>query len=277
MATFGKIGARPLVVIRPYDFGRWECCFTALTDSTLKIQRYGSYPSAEFEYSLGWDEWKTLIPDSTVVSFAQGKKAWFRAKGTNTRLSTYPVHRHSFVGTGSFTLSGHLSSLLDKNAPMDTVTASNAFCSLFWNCWSLKDVTEAILPKSIGEGVFRGLFRQTGITTFTLPAGMSFSGINYCTEMFYGCTSMQSVILNSPVGPLPSSNTYGFNTLCYGCSNLSSVIVNFTAFSSRQNTNNWMYGVSSSGTFYCPTDLGTDETISRGVNACPDNWDVVNI
>ena len=30
------------------------------------------------------------------------------------------------------------------------------------------------------------------------------------------------------------------------------------------------------GTFHCPVELGTNETIQRGYSYCPSNWTVVN-
>lgn len=38
----------------------------------------------------------------------------------------------------------------------------------------------------------------------------------------------------------------------------------------------WLGLVSSTGTFYCPEELGTEETITRGDSNCPTGWTVVN-
>lgn len=38
----------------------------------------------------------------------------------------------------------------------------------------------------------------------------------------------------------------------------------------------WLEGVAATGTFYCPTALGTNATITRGVSACPEGWTVIN-
>ena len=39
----------------------------------------------------------------------------------------------------------------------------------------------------------------------------------------------------------------------------------------------WLSNVSASGTFYCPAELGTNETITRGTSNCPEGWTVINI
>ena len=38
----------------------------------------------------------------------------------------------------------------------------------------------------------------------------------------------------------------------------------------------WLEDVAATGTFYCPTAIGTNETIKRGVSACPEGWTVIN-
>lgn len=52
--------------------------------------------------------------------------------------------------------------------------------------------------------------------------------------------------------------------------------VKFTAWSPSSATDNWLSGVAATGTFKCPTELGTNETIERGVSRCPQNWGVEN-
>lgn len=62
-----------------------------------------------------------------------------------------------------------------------------------------------------------------------------------------------------------------------GCGSLSSISVEMDVSVFGTTTGSWLSGVSDTGTFYCPTALGTDETITRGMNYCPDNWTVINI
>ena len=60
------------------------------------------------------------------------------------------------------------------------------------------------------------------------------------------------------------------------CSSLSSMTVAFTAWPATVRTLDWIENVAQTGEFRCPTALGTDETITRGVSYCPDDWTVVN-
>lgn len=59
---------------------------------------------------------------------------------------------------------------------------------------------------------------------------------------------------------------------------MSSVTVHITDWQPNSaGTANWLNNTASTGTFYCPAELGTNETIQRGYARCPDNWTVVNI
>ena len=60
-----------------------------------------------------------------------------------------------------------------------------------------------------------------------------------------------------------------------GCSALNSIRVSFTAFNAIAMAN-WVQNVAATGTFYCPTALGTNETIGRGTGKCPTGWTVIN-
>lgn len=61
------------------------------------------------------------------------------------------------------------------------------------------------------------------------------------------------------------------------CENLSSIEVMFTSWTDPTSNSMWVQGVASNGTFTCPTALGTNETIARGIDNCPENWTVVNL
>jgi surface protein len=57
----------------------------------------------------------------------------------------------------------------------------------------------------------------------------------------------------------------------YNCTNLNSINVNFSAWNPSEVTSNWVYDVSSSGTFTCPADLPEEFGTSR----IPTGWTVV--
>ena len=101
----------------------------------------------------------------------------------------------------------------------------------------------------------------------------------YCyAELFYNCKSLISAVV-------PDAVT--FEKSCYinmfeSCTGLKSVTVHFKSFldaSRTVNTDSWFRGTSgtSTGTFYCPVELGTQSTIQRDTSHCPNSWTVVNI
>jgi len=90
-------------------------------------------------------------------------------------------------------------------------------------------------------------------------------------HMFYRCSNLTDT---TPIR-VTQSNSNGMIYMFYGCSKLSSIEVEFTSW--PVNTNDWVNGVASNGTFTCPTALGTNETITRGTSNCPVNWTVVNL
>lgn len=61
------------------------------------------------------------------------------------------------------------------------------------------------------------------------------------------------------------------------CRSLSSIDVDFTVWpAASYATIGWVSMVAATGTFKCPTALGTDATIQRGESYCPAGWTVVN-
>ena len=58
------------------------------------------------------------------------------------------------------------------------------------------------------------------------------------------------------------------------CKNVSEISTCMTQFSSSNGS--WTTGVSADGYFYCPSQLGNQQTIARGTSACPDDWTVRN-
>ena len=97
--------------------------------------------------------------------------------------------------------------------------------------------------------------------------------VNYCyNSMFKGCTSLTQ----APALQATTLADYCYQSMFRNCISLSSISAAFTEWSPSNATAGWLSAVSSSGTFYCPTALGTNDTITRGDNYCPTNWTVVN-
>ena len=68
--------------------------------------------------------------------------------------------------------------------------------------------------------------------------------------------------------------SYAYYQMFANCSSLQSISTDLTAWGK---SDIWLRNVSADGTFYCPSILGTNSTIARGTNRCPNNWTVYNI
>ena len=86
--------------------------------------------------------------------------------------------------------------------------------------------------------------------------------------MFRNCTSLTT----SPRLPATTLSNSCYQGVFYGCTNLNSITLDYTDYFSTDYFNYWVYGVSSTGTFYYN---GTDTT--HGVSAIPEGWTVLPV
>ena len=222
----------------------WGLCFTAeQANSTVAMTATGSAPSVSLLYSTDAANWSPFVVGSTVVTLASvGDKVWLKAgSGGNTRFGSSTSNYNTFSLSGLVAASGNIMSLLNGEKESYDVS-TYCFYALFLNCASLTAAPE--LPATI------------------------------MTTRCYGRMFESSSITASPMLPAETLQQTCYLTMFRYCSNLVSIRVSAKAFSSS--TTNWVTGVAATGTFYCPTALGTNETISRGNSACPTGWTVIN-
>lgn len=274
----------------------WGLHFFAIEKLTISAQKNSHYTSGTFQYSTNnGSTWPNFTPGTTTVTVNAGKNVWFRAKTTTGN----DVAGITFVVSGKFKAEGEVYSLLSQTKPQ-TYSSMNShnFAELFSGCTSLVDASNLIIPDdgigfytfnnmfynctnliyapelpatSLGEGCYYSMFQNCASlikAPSILPA--TFFNTESYSNMFDGCTSL----VVSPVIMATGGGNYGMYEMFSGCSSLRSISVKITSFSNI--TTNWVSGVSSIGTFTCPSALGTDSTIARGTSACPVGWTVVN-
>ena len=139
----------------------------------------------------------------------------------------------------------HVLGLNNGNEDNVTLSADLCFYHLFYGCTNL--TTAPLLP-------------ATTITT------------SCYANMFQGCTALTE----APDLPATTRQPGCYGSMYYNCTSLSRIHIAFTNWGYSGETSNWVLGVASTGTFVCPSALGTNETIARDVNRCPANWTVVN-
>lgn len=227
--------------------GYWGLCFTAeQANSTVAMVANGSAPSVNLLYSTDAANWQPFVVGTTTVTLASvGDKVWLKARIDGNAAMGSITSSNTFTLSGQIAASGSIMSLLNGEAETFTISSNGCFEYLFNNCTSLTAAPE--LPAT------------------TLPTSGCYVG------MFKGCTSMTA----APELPATTLKSNCYSEMFRGCTSLSSIKVGFSSFGTRR-TNNWVDGVAATGTFYCPTALGTNDTISRGVSACPEGWTVIN-
>ena len=223
----------------------WGLCFTAEeAGSTVAMQAVGSAPSVTLETSYDGKIWEPFTVGGTTITLPNvGDKVYFRAgEGGNTAMASSTADYNKFsIITGRIAASGNIMSLLNRDVP-DSIMPNYCYSNMFYRCTSLVQAPE--LPAT------------------TLA--------NYCyNNMFWACTSLAQ----APELPATTLATGCYNNMFRACEKVSLISTRQTSFTG---CTNWLSGVAQSGIFYCPTSLGTDETISRGGNACPEGWTVIN-
>lgn len=149
----------------------------------------------------------------------------------------------------------------------DTFMCPNIYSQMFRACSSL--VNAPTLPATIlAQGCYTYMFRgcTSLTTTSTLPATTLHTG-SY-EGMFYDCSSLET----APEIYATTLVEYSCNNMFSRCTKLNNIKVHFTSWVENA-TNNWVAGVSSSGTFYKPSALPT----KFGDSYIPTGWTVVNI
>ena len=129
------------------------------------------------------------------------------------------------------------------NAPKlpATTLASNCYNSMFYGCTSLVNAPE--LPATnLGRGCY--------------------------LEMFKGCTSL----VNAPELPAATLIDYCYQRMFQGCTSLTSIRCRAKVKATGA-TDNWLYGVKTSGTLYGYSEYGW----SSGASGIPTTWTFVEL
>ena len=246
--------------------------FTAEADnSTVQLTAVGSAPAVTLVKSFDGVNWEDYTVGEVIELPSIGDFVYLAAGegGNETFASSRSVY-NQFVINGLVAASGDITSLRRFDL-IQTPLAGFCYYSMFGGCTGLTSAPElpaTTLARSCYYGMFRGC---TSLTSAPELHATTLAGSCY-RNMFDGCTGLTSA-------PELHATTLADN--CYDsmfikCSSLSSITVDFSVFNPTNATSSWIDGVAANGTFYCPTALGTNETITRGVTYCPVGWTVIN-
>lgn len=256
----------------------WGLCFTAeQSNSTVAMVKVGSPPEVSLEYSTDAVSWRPFIVGTTTITLENaGDKVWIKAgSGGNQRLSSSNLsYANAFVMNGKIAASGSIMSLLDgtnQSTSIPTSSGSNyCFSQVFKDCAALTTPPE--LPSLVVPTYCYNLMFFGCKNLKFAPALPATTLAPFCySQMFYRCQSITSVEL-----PAPTLLQRCYNSMFEKCRSLSTIKVGATSWGTNYATANWVSTVAASGTFICPTALGTNESITRGISNCPTGWTVIN-
>ena len=230
-----------------------------------------------------------IAASGNLMSIVDGETETFTAKKFQslfqgcTSLTTAPaLPATTLVNNCYNSMFSGCTSLTTAPALPATTLATNCYLAMFYNCRSLISAP-AVLPAETlvaGTSEDNGCYGQMfyGCTSLTTaPALPATTLASYCyPQMFVGCTSLTA----TPLLPATALPTQCYFAMFKGCTSLATVRTAQTQAWGDGTSDDpslfWLEGVAATGTFYCPTALGTNATITRGVSACPEGWTVIN-
>lgn len=218
--------------------------FNIVSSGTIVWKAQNTAYTTTIEYKLNDGEWTSITSNTGTsapsISVSEGDVIQFG--GNNATYSSGSSRYNTFSGsTAKFEVEGNIMSLIDsENFVTATTLASNyTFYRLFRNCTGLTSTENLVLPAT------------------TLA--------NDCYEgMFDGCTSL----ISAPALPAETLADSCYQGMFSNCTNLNYIKCLATDISADSCTNNWVNGVSSTGTFVTPQSTSW----TTGDNGIPTNW-----
>lgn len=274
------------------------------TAGTVTLSHGNSAPPLDLQQSTDCASW-TTFDQSNGATVPAGGKVYIRAGLTgNVAFSGYSSNstldercRNRIICSSSatFKASGNIMYLLKQDG-VASIT-DNCFRFLFYSSYGLRDASELQLPAdALALRCYQNMFSYTYLSAAPVLPAMGLADSCY-QNMFKECSKLSSApelpattlaancysgmfqkskLTSAPTLPAMTLAENCYKQMFFTCANLTSIAVNFIEFNPSSATADWLRYTSSTGTFTCPAALGTNETITRGYNNCPDNWTVVN-
>ena len=147
-----------------------------------------------------------------------------------------------------------------------TTLESHCYSGMFAACTSLTTAPELYATTLANDCYYQMFYGSKSLTAAPeLPATTL---CDYCyREMFSGCTSLTT----APELPATTLRDYCYQSMFSGCASLKQITMLATDISASSCLNNWVDGVSSTGTFVKHPDMTSLPTGSSGI---PSNWTV---
>lgn len=262
---------RNLLMKKQEELNIRAVCFEADGEQTVSITKVGSAPAITMQYSYNgvtWESW-----DLTVLPFGGSTKVYIRGIGNMGFGGDEKNYNKITFSTDAFVyVSGIVESLLDGENEVLTLRKGFILGNLFYKQTALrsaKDLGFEAKSMSDNNSVYSGMFN--GCTNLlyapkVLPA--TTLTLNCYRGMFRNCSSL----VNAPELPATTLTKQCYQNMFYGCTSLKTIRCRAKVTASSA-TVYWLYGVSSSGTFYGHSEYSW----ATGVSGIPSGWEFVEL
>ena len=273
------------------DYSKEFFTIAALEDGlTVQLSQNAS------EYRIDNGEWVSLAANTATPSINSGQKISFKITNptisSNSGIGIFTVNK-------AFNVEGNIMSLLygDNFEGQTDLSGKNyAFYRLFYNCNTLTDANNFILPATtLASSCYSYMFDNC-TSLITAPELPATALATYCYQgMFWGCTNLTSapeLPATTLVARCYANMFYNCTSLtsapellatklvdgCYanmfnGCSKLNYIKMLATDINASFCLSTWVNKVASSGIFIKHLDM---TTLPTGTSGIPNGWTVEN-
>ena len=255
-----------------HDYSSDYLTFDIVEAGNVLFENAGGTTPKTISYSTdNGSTWTNITSSSSGTSigdFVAGDKILF--KGENTTYAGTNNSSNDFKGTAKFNASGNIMSLIygDNFIGQTSLPSGSSynFLRLLSNS-KIIDASNLILPATtLTDGCYASMFNSCSFLTTApvLPASMLKP--NCYSFMFYDCTALTT----APLLPAPLLTDSCYKFMFYACTNLNYVKCLAQNISATDCTDNWLNGVSSTGTFVC----NSYPSWPSGVSGIPEGWTI---
>ena len=251
-----------------------EVSFRAKADRTSE-QNSGDYFSFEMTGKIeAWHNVMSLYRTNDFATYESVMKFAFNRlfKGCTSLTKAPVLPATTLAGDCYFSMFYNCTSLTEAPALPATTLASNCYFSMFSGCASLTEAP-ALPATTLASSCYKDMFGNC-TSLAEAPALPATALAQSCYNgMFYNCTSLTK----APVLQATTLDTYCYFSMFNGCTSLNEVHCqipsSYSASAISSYTENWLYNVSSPGTFY----TNADANWPSGASGIPTSWNRVAV